>query len=1110
LAVTACSGGGTDVPGTDVPRPGETEFTSEDPRQEGRNAVDGAEGSGDLSAPAAQSDKAAPGAPGGRMGDVEEGDIYRVDGNRLFYLNTYRGFLAYDVTNPKAPRRLGRLPIHGYPVEMFVEGNTVYALLRDALYLTQKAGAFRFERHNVSQLVAIDVTDIANPRVLNTTDIIGELREGVSRKIENTIYVVSDQSQSYWWGWRAPDQTPPKDQAWVYSFDVVQPQAPKLVQKLQIFEGGNVSIKDPKTNKSYKRYFQGVTIAATANALMVVENWYINAYNNGGSPCGSWESDQQAVVSIIDISDPKGAIRRHTRFTTAGALGDQFKQTYVFDPATKTGTYYGIFARQAWSSAGCEGEQQIRNSLESWDVTNGEAPVRLQRLDFGKPGETVRGSAFDVERNVVYAITARQIDPLYAISIADPRNLKVMSAIDGLSGDMTVFRLIEGKKFLIGIGRDTSETCMGFQEDPNAGWRASNIAVSIIDVRNLADIRLVQRQCVAVKNAEWVGSELSWNLDQAHKMIGMHSDASANVITVPVFYWKKEDTDRNDWWWYREETAVGMMTWDLASYAAGATNGAAVLKNFGTLVHPEGEVRRSIVFTHQGTATPRRMMINLSDTHISIADVQDLANPQIQSMVELAPFHSAIYTFGDHVVEEVRSSPNNYGHGGLQGRSEFRIKAAGGNLEDKPVLASFSVGGVFNVFKVGSKMVVLRRNAPVQRAGVYIQPSVKALVYDLSNPAAPKRGGSVDLPNDVSPWYGFYCGTEWGGGYTFGDDVNRTVEMQDGLAMLYSQWGNSTVSTQLALLDISNPAAPTVSLQTVNTQSTNNGYWGDSFGLVADPMDSKGFYVVYRDHVGEVKRADRVLDQFRDYARRWQRTDVTWTAGDAINTPGRLIRTYAAADGTRMFLTQDYRWTWNEVAAKDGNSSYGEIDSRLRLFLLRQINKSGRPAAELLSSRVFEDMYPSSLVLEGEKLFVVGSEEGGYGGYYRGGGFGGGDVAVASGGFAQTVANPDRSDRLIAFDLARKGLDVLYDARTNMHDVQLVGVHSGRLFFNVAGDGLLVGDVSNPARPGGLRFLRTLGWSSHVAFAGNDVYVASGYFGVYHMPLAGPPVISMD
>jgi len=35
---------------------------------------------------------------------------------------------------------------------------------------------------------------LTNPKVISTVDIIGELREGVSRKIDNTIYLVSSSS----------------------------------------------------------------------------------------------------------------------------------------------------------------------------------------------------------------------------------------------------------------------------------------------------------------------------------------------------------------------------------------------------------------------------------------------------------------------------------------------------------------------------------------------------------------------------------------------------------------------------------------------------------------------------------------------------------------------------------------------------------------------------------------------------------------------------------------------------------------------------------------------------------------------------------------------------
>jgi len=110
--------------------------------------------------------------------------------------------------------------------------------------------------------------------------------------------------------------------------------------------------------------------------------------------------------------------------------------------------------------------------------------------------------------------------------------------------------------------------------------------------------RLVQRQCVIIDNAYWVGSQINWNRDQAHKLLGMHFDGVTHVIAVPVYYNAKQ-----------EQT---------------------VIRNHGSVVHPKGKVTRSILFTHQGQ-TPQRMMLNISSTHLALANIGNLDEPQLES-----------------------------------------------------------------------------------------------------------------------------------------------------------------------------------------------------------------------------------------------------------------------------------------------------------------------------------------------------------------------------------------------------------------------------------------------------------------------------------------------
>jgi hypothetical protein len=86
----------------------------------------------------------------------------------------------------------------------------------------------------------------------------------------------------------------------------------------------------------------------------------------------------------------------------------------------------------------------------------------------------------------------------------------------------------------------------------------------------------------------------------------------------------------------------------------------------------------------------------------------------------------------------------------------------------------------------------------------------------------------------------------------------------------------------------------------------------------------------------------------------------------------------------------------------------------------------------------------------------------------------------------------------------------VYDQPTKAYNLQVVGVNQGRLFLGLSGDGILAIDVATPAQPTGVRFLRTLGWANYMEAFGDDLYVASGYFGLDHMSLAAPAAMPVN
>ncbi len=1028
----------------------------------------------------------------GRTGDVQEGDIYKIDNNRLYYFSTYRGMTVYDLNDPANPKQLSRLPILGYPIEMYVQGTTVFALIRDAMVVS-KSDPMRFESRHTSQLLTIDVADPSAPKLLKSIDIQGELREGVSRKIDDTIYVVSYFSQSYWGYYYRGANTRPKEQAWVYSFNVKNVLNPTLVDKLQIFDGGSFYNVKPGEQGSISRNFSSVALSATANTLHVVENW--NSYGwsrNGGNGCGSSSfSKQEAVVSIIDISNPSGAIRRHSRFTTDGQLTDQFKHTYSYDAATGRATYFGIFAEDEWQSQGCNWQRNVKNSFESWDVSNGNAPVRVASLSIGKPNETVRGTSFDLERKVAYAITAERIDPLYVIGFSDVTKPTVLSSIDGLSGDMSVFRLIANKQFLIGIGRDTSDACTGFDANSQR-WR-SNVAVSIIDVQNLNAIRLVQRGCVDIQNAEWVGSDISWNLDQAHKLIGMASDARANVISVPVYSWGR--STNNFGWWNSYQTSVGLMSWDLTKYDATKNERQqTVLANHGTINHPHGQVRRSIVFTHKG-ATERRMMLNLSDTHMSLVDIDNLSAPVRKADVEVAPYSQEIFRFGSHLVEHVK--PDGYGYGiGLP--SEFRVKAANAGVGDSPTLTTFSAGSVERALKWKENLLVFRS---VSQTGRDFSGVVELLVFDLSNPLAPRLASTTNLGVPFNPYRWGWCGVGLGfwGGYWF-DALSTFAATDAGFALLSTSNGPaprfSSVKS-LIFVDLANVNAPALKNYVLGEEVSNGKrapkFWG---GLVADGVDGKALYVTSQVEVSSAASDNnsQELVGYRHFAERWEYEAGELVARESMNVPGVLTRVFQSGNERRM-MTRDDQYEARRQTS--GQSTYTYYVQKPRIHLLRQQGSSNR--AELMDTLGFGYNRLVSLNAQGDDVYVNTGRSYSYG--Y------GGDVPVSSDGSSGSgggdAAPQDVSDVLNILSTANGKFVMQSSSQLKVSNTEIMGTRGNHLMLRLSGEGLLLIDVTDKKAPFGRAFFRTLGWNTHVDWTEDAVYTAAGYFGLQYFPLDG-------
>jgi hypothetical protein len=132
-----------------------------------------------------------PQGPGAQ--NLDETVVHRLVGDRLYYLNSHRGLMVFDVATPDAPRLLGRAPMFGAPVDLIVRDGVAVVVVGDWFGRTDGGAPF-----HGSIVRAFDVTDPTSIRVLGEAWLDGSVRE--DRVVGDVIYVVSEDSgRTYGW-----------------------------------------------------------------------------------------------------------------------------------------------------------------------------------------------------------------------------------------------------------------------------------------------------------------------------------------------------------------------------------------------------------------------------------------------------------------------------------------------------------------------------------------------------------------------------------------------------------------------------------------------------------------------------------------------------------------------------------------------------------------------------------------------------------------------------------------------------------------------------------------------------------------------------------------------
>jgi hypothetical protein len=451
--------------GVDTPDDIDNGFESDDPT--GRQASDrGASFGGDMAAPPEAGNAESDGA-GDAQRVVEEADIIRVDGDRLFALSRYGGLAIVDVTNPDHMKLLGRKRTDGMPFEMYVRGDRAYVMFNDFGRWVRDASSPYGRWIQTSEIVAYDLSQPANIQELGHFDVPGNIAD--SRLVGDALYLVTHEN-GYCWGCNEKPGTI------VTSFNVAGPSIAKIDQ-----------LSYTAQDKSYSAWQRSVS--ATNQRLYIA------------GPEWSWQPGQQnasSVIQVVDITDPTGHLVKGANVPVAGQINSRWQMD----------EHEGVLRVVSQFGNGWGGGGQINPKVQTFTVQSASTITPLGQTELILPEpESLRSVRFDGERG--YAITAEQTDPLFTIDLSNPAEPKQAGELE-MPG--WVFHMEPRGDRLIGFG----------YEDTN--WN-SRLAVSLFDVSDLSKPTMMKR--VAFGTA---GGRFAEDQDRIHKSVRILDDQNLVLV----------------------------------------------------------------------------------------------------------------------------------------------------------------------------------------------------------------------------------------------------------------------------------------------------------------------------------------------------------------------------------------------------------------------------------------------------------------------------------------------------------------------------------------------------------------------------------------------------
>jgi len=402
------------------------DFVSDNPF--GNGSVNGGDASGSSSS-GGTGGGASGGDDPGRA--IAEADIIQIDGTRLYALSQYGGLSIIDIGTKDKLTLLGRYRTSAMPFEMYLRGDTVYAMFTGwGQYVCDGTGqSCSWEQS--SHVEALDVHDAAHVVKLGSFDVPGAIAD--SRIVGDVLYAVSYEDGYCWNCQSTPNTT-------VTSLAVADPAHIGVVDQLTF------TTPDPDNYGWWRR-------SITVNQ----DRMYVGGVDWDGTGEG------HSTIQIVDISDPAGHLAKGASVQAKGQIESRWQMD------EHAGVLRVISQPGTWNTAEAP-------TLQTFQVKSATEITPLAELPLTLPQpERLRSVRFDADR--AYAITAVQMDPLFTFDLTDPANPAQVGQLE-----------MPGWVYFL-EPRGDRVFALGYEQNNPDG----SLAVSLFDVADIAHPTMVQR-----------------------------------------------------------------------------------------------------------------------------------------------------------------------------------------------------------------------------------------------------------------------------------------------------------------------------------------------------------------------------------------------------------------------------------------------------------------------------------------------------------------------------------------------------------------------------------------------------------------------------------------